>query len=135
MTAVTIDTLELAGQLREAGVDEKPAAAIAQAIKRGVESTPAPAEVAQIKGENADIKAENADAKTRLTRVEDRLTKIETDIGDIKIRLTKMETDIGEVKTDLASFKAEVRSEMRWQRWMTCAIIVLVVSDIILQNL
>jgi chromosome segregation ATPase len=114
MTAATIDTLELAGQLREAGVDEKPAAAIAQAIKRGVESTPAPAEIAQIKSENADIKS--------------RLTKMESDIGEIK-------TELAEIKADLGAFKAEVRAEMRWQRWLTCAIIVLVVSDIILQNL
>jgi hypothetical protein len=58
MTATTIDTLELAGQLREAGVAEKPAAAIAQAIKQGADSTGSPDRLAKIETDLAEFKGE-----------------------------------------------------------------------------
>jgi hypothetical protein len=77
MVATTIDTLELAGQLREAGVAEKPAAAIAQAIKQGAESTGSP----------------------------DRLAKIETDVGEVKTDLVEVKIDLAEVKSDLRWLK------------------------------
>jgi hypothetical protein len=93
MTATTIDTLDFARKLRDGGVDERTANTIAQEVGHFVaDNLAAPAEVAQIKGENADV-------KSRLTGVENRLTRIETDVGEVKNRLTRVETN------------------QRWQQW------------------
>jgi hypothetical protein len=90
MTTATIDTLQFARKLRDRGLDERTADTIAEEVGHFVaDNLAAPAEVAQIKGENTDI-------KSRLSGVENRLSKIET---------------------DLAEFKGETRSNFRWMKW------------------
>ena len=101
---MAFDTLSYARRLKQAGVPDTQAEAMADATRELLDSDLA-------------TKGDIAAVTTELMRLNNEMIAFKTDMTALKTDMTALKTDMTALKTDMTALKNEVVSNPRWRPW------------------
>ena len=105
MAIAAFNPLALARRLKDAGMDEPQAEAVADGLHEAVtENVATKADVAAVK---ADVVAVKVDVET-----------VKADVVAIKVDVAAVKADVAAVKADVAAVEKTLRAEMGAVKWM-----------------